>query len=473
MAALERFLAAAPQSSLRTDALALLVWDAKRSGSPAEEQWARQLLTAAPENPLALATLIDSSRRAKPPAGPRETEALAGLGERGLRALTTLRKPEGMSAREFALLEAAVKGTLSGALGIRFLDRKEYAAAQDYLRSAVAFLPNDPQYVYALALACLNAKEPNLSDGFWFLAGAVNLTQGTPTGAQLAEFANRKYAEHGGTAADWNRFLAAAAPSGYAPPVGTAAAPNNRRATALATAKPGSNTSRAARQTKSPPSPTSRDRNTRSSSDVPPLPPLPPEPAAAPAAKPRPVLQPGEPLSLGILIETAITGEENRRALIYSLTDLVRHLRSGDEAFVLSFSNDLVFEQDLTSDSRLLERATANIQPHPGTALFDAIAFAAGHLDRIARNRNRVLLVISDGRNTDSHTSSLELSGNINASAVRIFCIGVGVAGADGKHRLQALASRTGGQASFITDLDQFRTAAQQIAASLGINFPL
>ena len=95
----------------------------------------------------------------------------------------------------------------------------------------------------------------------------------------------------------------------------------------------------------------------------------------------------------------------------YALSDLVRHLRQDDEVFVVGFGKDLEFEQDLTRNDKLLEEAIANIKPQSGAALLDAVAFAAGHLDRIAKNRSRVLLVISDGHDAAAHISSSEMNG--------------------------------------------------------------
>jgi Mg-chelatase subunit ChlD len=176
-------------------------------------------------------------------------------------------------------------------------------------------------------------------------------------------------------------------------------------------------------------------------------------------------------LSLGILIETSITSKENRAALVNGLTDMLRHLGDNDEAFVLSYDNNLVFETDLTTDPHQLEQALADIKPQKGAVLDDAVAFAAGHLARIAKNANRVLLVISDGRNVDSQTSPLRTSAEIHAAGVKIYCIGVGVDQADGRYRLQALSSSTGGHSDFIPDTTQFRRATEQIAQNMGIDF--
>lgn len=154
-----------------------------------------------------------------------------------------------------------------------------------------------------------------------------------------------------------------------------------------------------------------------------------------------------------------------------SLVDMLRHMDDKDEAFILTYDNNLVFEQDLTNDPQQLEDAMESIKPQRGAVLDDAIAFASGHLARIAKYPNRVLLVVSDGRNVDSQTSPLQTSAEINAAGVRIFCIGVDVSDGYGRSRLQALSSSTGGQVSFISDTGQFRRATKEMAQNMGIDF--
>lgn len=499
MAALEHFVSSA-SSSLKIDAMELLVWDYKQQGNhPQATKWAQELAQADADNALALAVLSDNARHAVLTQTPQQLAESLSLTARGLSGIDRLRKPAGMSDGEFAALERQVKGTLNGELGYADLQRKDFATARISLRKAVEFLPDNAQYVYALALADLMGPQPNPSEGYWHLARAVNLTQGTPAGLQIAAYAADKYRQDGGTAGNWEKFLiATAAPTarpGFSsrpssdfssapssnPASGNSAATASaasRATSASATTPPSTaTTTRGAAVNKSASS--SRPQKEKNSGSTPRLeaPPLPPLSAAVPtplpAEKPRVIPPPGAPVSLGILVEAAVADRRNRKAVIDSLIDLVRHLRASDEAFILSFSNDLVFQQDLTANNDLLEQAMEDIKPASGTSLLDAVGFAAGHLSRIARNSNRVLIVISDGRNATSHTSPLELSGEISISGVRIFCIGMGVEGSDGKYRLEALASSTGGRASFIPDATQFRAAAHEIAAGLGIDFPM
>jgi Mg-chelatase subunit ChlD len=157
--------------------------------------------------------------------------------------------------------------------------------------------------------------------------------------------------------------------------------------------------------------------------------------------------------------------------LIYAISDLVKHLRQDDEAFLMAFSDQLDFEQDLTAQDKLLQDALDQIQPRSGAALFDGITFAVGHLDRVGKNKNRVLLVVSDGRNSSRDDSgSAPLSSNIRD--VRIDCIGVDAAGRSEQEMLQRLAQYSGGEVAFANTPQQVRAATSRIAESMGIEFP-
>lgn len=180
---------------------------------------------------------------------------------------------------------------------------------------------------------------------------------------------------------------------------------------------------------------------------------------------------PSEAISLGILIETSLLTSQNRPAIIATLRDIVRNLRSNDEACILVFSDQLDFEQDLTADDKLLEDALNQIRPKQGKALLSGIAFAAGHLKRIGKNSNRILLVISDGRTAQAATSDT-LTFRSQVTGVRIDCIGLKADGVNERALLERVAAYSGGKASFASDSGQFRTAALQMTRTMGIAVP-
>jgi hypothetical protein len=410
------------------------------------------------------------------------------LAKHGLRQIDYLKPPEGITAREFSEMQSATRAWLNGAAGFAYVHLRDFVTARSYLRKAATLQPENPQYVYELALADLAGKQPESQEGFVYLAKAVNLTQGTPAGAQIAQFAANRYREVGGSDKDWSQYLVATAIPGRtvatASNTAPSSTPNVVASSGTSAARPESQMPQSSRpeqtiaaqptttQPTRTPAPTEPRANTHVTEEQlaatlspPPLPPT--------QTAPKPVSRPGAPLSIGILLQAEITSRENRRAVTYALSDFVRHLRENDEAFILSFSNDLVFEQDLTSNYDLLRDAVDAVRPRTGTALLDAIGFASGHLNRIARkNNNRVLLVISDGRDANSKNSPYEVTGAIDSSGVKIYCIGFGIGESESKSRLQALASRTGGRASFVFDRAEFRAATRDLSRSLGIDYP-
>lgn len=453
ISALENFLSRAPTDARRSDALEILVWDYLHTGKRKQaETAAKELLSIIPTNPLAAAALsLDMQPGINRAVKQQKIEDQI----RALQALEHLSKPAGITDTEFMVMNRQAYAILSGIIGTTYLNQKTYEQARAYLRNAVAVEPDNPQYVYSLALADLNGNNPNVKEGYWSLARAVVLTKGTIGGRQIADYAQNSYLQAGGTAADWSRFLAAARVPGSVP-----AMPNNSD-TETANAQSSVNKKKEDTEAKKPSGKEDEAAEKQTEAEIwKPATPIPESITPEPKRIPFP---PGEPVSLGILIEASNTMKGNRAAIVQGLSDIVRRLRPKDEAFILAFSNQLVFEQDLTQNYRLLEQAMDNIKPDSGTALYDAVGFAAGHLKRIASNRNQALLVISDGRNSNSKDSSLQLTSEI--ANVRIFCIGVNADAPDDRHTLEALATRSGGKAAFISSVpNQFEITAQELA---------
>ena len=481
---LEKYLTVAGSSVLRQDALEVLIWDYTRMGSVGHaQQRAADLLKIDSGDPVAIAALGQQNQPAQSRRGKDAGKEHIRWAQEALASMERLRRPEGMLPGDFAALRRHTESALNGMLGLAYVDRQEYQLARTPLQQAVAVDPENPQYAYALGLALLYSKDADAQNAFLYLARATNLTQGTPAGQQIAEFSRKQYHKAGGNDADWNRFLAAAVvpnrggsrpavvASNGAPAAGAPSSPSGA-ANSSAPVKSAASTGNTGRSSTEP----SRPRATAKLSP-PSLPPssIPPRPAVQPpetspngitAAKRPEVGTPYAPVSLGILIETALLTKQNRPVIIATLRDLITHLRGEDEAAILVFSNQLDFEQDLTANDQLLEQAIAGLRPRRGKALLDGIAFAAGHLKRIGKNPNRVLLVVSDGRSANIKPDSLPLSAQV--SGVRIDCIGLNADGQDQRALLERLASYSGGQARFADGPEQLRLLASQMTGFLG-----
>ncbi len=464
LAMLERFAMNAQPGPLKIDALEFIIWNYLRQGQTSHAlNWANELAATDKDNAVAIALLTNAARPAAE-NGSMKAGRLLAMASHGLDTLPQLQRPLGMNGADFELLKRHVYTMLSSAAGFAELRMKDYVSARVYLHSAIAVQPNNAQDLYNLGLADLNGPDRNPTEGYWNLARAADLSRGTPKGVEIARDARARYVKDGGSTTDWNQFLAAAAVPNASAANGTAltwanpAPPVPRPPSAstppveIAVAHPPA----VSKPRKPQPSPSVWADNTEPNS---------------PAVRKRRVLWTTGPMSLGILVETSLANRENRAAVIDSLTDMLRRLSDRDEAFILSYDNNLVFEEDLTNDPHQLEQAMESIKPQKGAVLDDAVAFAAGHLARIAKYPNRVLLVISDGRNVDSHASPLQTSAEINGAGVRIYCIGLDVSDAEGQSRLRELAASTGGQSEFISTPGQFRDATRYIAQNLGIDF--
>jgi tetratricopeptide (TPR) repeat protein len=532
IAELERYLTVAENGILKHDALEVLTWDYMRMSSAEHvKQRAKQLLAMDPGNPVALAALAEEGVT-QPGGAPAAPSPRYGHEQHGhkkdarnqridsaqsaLAALEQLRRPEGMQAGDFAAMRRHVESRLNGLLGLAYVDREEYQQARTPLQQAVAVDPANPQYAYALGLALLMGKDPaDQQNAFLYLARAVNLTRGTPSGTEIADFAHKQYRKAGGKDADWNGYMAAAVvpetrrsrpalnasatpppPTintatstpgrNTAPPSGAPPETNTAPATSAA---PATSTVAATRPSVSPANPaTSSAANNNAPASIrtspgglpaaasTPAPSTteraavaPPDVNVRPTPTPRPiqpvVSTPNAPLTLGILIETALLTHQNRDAIIATLKDLISHLRGEDEAAILVFSDQLDFEQDLTADDNLLEQAMSGLRPRTGRALLYGVGFAAGHLRRIGKNSNRVLLVISDGRagRETGQPISAEVQG------VRIYCIGLNADGEEQRQLLQRLASYTGGVAIFASGPQEFRMATTRFTQDMGL----
>jgi von Willebrand factor type A domain len=490
--AMDHYLSIAGGSNLKVDALEFLIWDHLRLNHQSQSvQRAQQLIAISPANPIALGVL-DQNAPVTPQGKAQAQNQLASL-KSAMNNLDHLNKPEGMVDRNFQVLKQQVAVMLTGATGLCYLQIEDYADARPALQQAVTNDPNNPQWVYGLALALLNGKNRDQYRGYWYLARASNLAGGTPQGQQIADYGRTTYRKDGGKDAGWDRFLASAAaldapPNAEGTTIASASAANaaNSRPTSTTAANSNQNSKTSNTNTASvqPAQPTGSQPSAKSSASTSSKSknssgfeatlhePVRPETANAPAPppnRPKVMAAPSEAVSLGIMIETSLLTNENREAIIATLKDIVRNMRSNDEACILVFSDQLDFEQDLTADDKLLEDAIGQIRPKPGKALLPGIAFAAGHLKRIGKNANRILLVISDGRSNQANADTLQFRSQV--TGVRIDCIGVN-AGSTEQALLERLSGYSGGKASFASGPGEFRTVALQMTRTMGIAVP-
>jgi Ca-activated chloride channel homolog len=124
-----------------------------------------------------------------------------------------------------------------------------------------------------------------------------------------------------------------------------------------------------------------------------------------------------------------------------------------DLAFVIGFNWSVFLVQDFTSDQTLTARAISQLAPGGGTALWNAVAFAADKLSTRPESQPvaRVLVVITDGADNSSRVSLQQAIWAAQRGEVAIYTVSTN-SGPDneslqlpGNRALKSLSEQTGG----------------------------
>ncbi|MBI5645901.1 MAG: VWA domain-containing protein [Ignavibacteriae bacterium] len=135
-------------------------------------------------------------------------------------------------------------------------------------------------------------------------------------------------------------------------------------------------------------------------------------------------------------------------------TKFVDRLGAGDEAALLSFNDSPSYDQNWTADKTLLKNRINAIRTSGGTAVWDAIITGAIYMR--GRVNRKVMIVLTDGVDTESNSSFNAARDSVQKNNVRVYSIGLG--NNINTSELRSLATATGGRyynAPSGADLDQ------------------
>jgi len=154
-------------------------------------------------------------------------------------------------------------------------------------------------------------------------------------------------------------------------------------------------------------------------------------------------------------------------------------MRSKDEAAIYSIETDSYLAQALTADVTRLEQTIAMFgKPEGGTSLFDAILSSSNYLRPYTGRR--VLVIVSDGIETTSHTTDFDVVvQRVLADDCQVYVVQTGLyEGANlralaAERRMEQLTSQTGGAVYIPKTTAQLDDAFDQIAADLSQQYVL
>ncbi|HSZ61549.1 MAG TPA: VWA domain-containing protein [Terriglobales bacterium] len=161
------------------------------------------------------------------------------------------------------------------------------------------------------------------------------------------------------------------------------------------------------------------------------------------------------PLRLGILIDTSASIKERFSFELGAAAGFLQKVlvNKDDLAFVVGFSNSVLMVQDFTADQAHISHAIGELAPAGGTALWDAVTFAANKL----ANRHdpfpvaKILVIISDGNDNSSKATLKQAIQATEGGEVIVYTVstseetGAVSESSVGDHALKALAEQSGG----------------------------
>ena len=163
------------------------------------------------------------------------------------------------------------------------------------------------------------------------------------------------------------------------------------------------------------------------------------------------------PLRLGLVIDTSNSVTDRlsfeEAAAVEFMKKVV--IDRNDFAFVVGVNNSVLMVQDFTPDQMLISHAVNQLAPGGGTALWDAVAFAADKLASRPETQPvaRILVVISDGNDNSSRSTLKEAIASAQRGEVAVYTVGTRDALGEGQedfvgdHALRTLSELTGGTA--------------------------
>jgi Ca-activated chloride channel homolog len=173
------------------------------------------------------------------------------------------------------------------------------------------------------------------------------------------------------------------------------------------------------------------------------------------------------PLRIGLVIDTSNSVLDRFSFEQAAATKFLQAVATNkqDLSFVIGVSSSVLLVQDFTADQARTAHAISELAPGGGTALWNAVAFAA---DKLAGHKEdeavaRVLVVVSDGQDNSSDVSFREAIAHAQRAEVAVYTVSTrdstneDASALLGEHALRTLSELTGGAAFAPGSIHRFK----------------
>jgi VWFA-related protein len=174
------------------------------------------------------------------------------------------------------------------------------------------------------------------------------------------------------------------------------------------------------------------------------------------------------PVSVGLVFDSSGSMKSRMDASIEALRLLFATARPGDEFALVQFSDRARVLCGFTPEPAEINSRLEMLRAHGWTALLDAVALGT-HQMRFAKNRRKVMLVLSDGNDNNSRFSESEIRHMVVEGDLRVYGIGV-------MHRprmLEQLADETGGHVLRAQHLSELPEVVEKLSREIRSQYVL
>jgi Ca-activated chloride channel family protein len=191
-----------------------------------------------------------------------------------------------------------------------------------------------------------------------------------------------------------------------------------------------------------------------------------------------------QPIALSLLLDTSASMDSKMRVAQDAASGFIERLGPKDVAQVIDFDTMALIAQPFTSDHAELERAIRKTDAGGQTSLYDAVYVAFNDLRRVPKTpdtlRRQVIVLLSDGEDTSSHTEYEDVMAMSKRSDIIVFGIGLRThddppqsGWNEAEWVLRTLAQETGGRVFFVKDAAQLASIYTQIADDLASQYTI
>ena len=168
------------------------------------------------------------------------------------------------------------------------------------------------------------------------------------------------------------------------------------------------------------------------------------------------------PISMGLLFDSSGSMKTRIDASVQALKHVFQTTIPGDEFFLVQFADQARLLGGFTRNPDEIYGRLGMVEPKGWTALLDAMAMGA-HQMKNAKNRRRVLLVLSDGNDNNSRFSESEIRNMVLEADVRVYAIALYYR----PRLLRQLADETGGKVLVAQSMAELPDVVQRLSLEI------